>query len=268
MRLGRAQHVDALLDSRRADRAPDGSGARPSPRSARTHPGPNRPPYARRASTPWKSGVSASTAVSRVARLDRANRRRIVRRAAVRQVVAIDRGQHHVFEPHELDRARHVLRLLGIEPAARIAGIDRTEAAGAGANRAHQHDGGGAGVPALADVRALRLLADRAQPVLAHDLLDRTECGAGGQRRAQPRRLARIADGWAAAPGLMPSLIAVKPCGVRYFSPLLTGGRCGCVGSGRCRQLRRYLNRLAAIEGRRIQAAAAPAYRHPPTSPA
>ena len=108
-----------------------------------------------------------------IALLDRPHGRRVMRRAAVRQVVPIDRREHHVLEPHELDRARHVLRLLGIEPPPRIAGVDRAEAAGPGAYGAHEHDGGGAGIPAFADVGALRLLADGAQPMIANDLFRR-----------------------------------------------------------------------------------------------
>ena len=199
--------------SRRADRAPDASGARRSRRSAQTHraPSPARCPHPR--DTPAKSGVSASTAVCGVRALDGADGRRIVRRAAVRQVVAVDRGEHDVVQAHQLDRAGDVLGLLGIEPAARIAGIDRAEAASARAHRPHQHDGGGAGVPAFADVRALGLLADGAQTVLAHDVLDGLEARAARQRRPQPGRLASGRRGRLAA-DLMPSLMAVKPCGV------------------------------------------------------
>ena len=43
------------------------------------------------------------------------------------------------------------------------------EGAGAGAGVAHDHEGGVVLRPALADVRAARLLADRDQAVLAHD---------------------------------------------------------------------------------------------------
>ena len=153
--------------------------------------------------------------------LDRADAVRVVLRAAVRQVVAIHRREHDVLEAHELDGVRDVLRLLGIEPAARVAGIHRAEAAGARAHRAHQHDGGRAGVPALADVRALRFLADRGEPMLAHDALhgretfaapapSRAARGACASGRKRPRH----------GLALMPSRIAVKPCGVTYFSPL------------------------------------------------
>ena len=59
--------------------------------------------------------------------------------------------------------------LLGwIEPA-RQAGLDVAKGAGAGAHVAHDHEGGVALLPALADVGAAGLLAHRVQAVLAHD---------------------------------------------------------------------------------------------------
>jgi hypothetical protein len=107
-----------------------------------------------------------------------------MRCAAIGQIIPIDRGEHHVLEPHELDRTCNVLGLLGIEPPAWIARVHRAEAAGPRAHGSHEHDGGSARVPAFADVGALRLFADRAQAVVADDLFDRSEGGAGGQGRA------------------------------------------------------------------------------------
>src|SRR5688500_575428 len=96
-----------------------------------------------------------------------------MRRAAVIEIVAVDGGAHDVPESHQLHAARDVRGLFEIEPAAWIAGVDRAEAAGARAHRAHQHDGGRARVPAFADVRALRLFAYGGETVLAHDVPDR-----------------------------------------------------------------------------------------------
>ena len=98
-----------------------------------------------------------------------------MRRAAVGQVVAIDRGEHHVLQLISCTVRRGVGRLLRIEPAARIAGVHGAEAAGARAHLAHQHDRGRAGVPAFTDVRALGFLAHRGEPMLAHRLPDRVE---------------------------------------------------------------------------------------------
>jgi hypothetical protein len=98
-----------------------------------------------------------------------------------------------------------VLRLFSIKPAARIAGIDCAETAGARAHRAHQHDGRGARVPALTDVRALGFLAHGRQPVFAHraahEIVALTRCHLG----LQPRRLA----GQAVAIGVRARLNAV-----------------------------------------------------------
>src|SRR5690606_38903527 len=56
---------------------------------------------------------------------------------------------------------------------------------GAGADRAHQHDGGGAVAPALAHVRAVGFLTDSAQPMFADVALDRFEAVA--RRRLDPQ---------------------------------------------------------------------------------
>ena len=113
-----------------------------------------------------------------------------MRGAAVRQIIAIDGGQHHVAQLHQLDGARGVLGLLRIEPAVRVAGVDRAEAAGARAHRAHEHDGGSARVPALPDVGTLGLLAHGGEAMLpderAHGVVART----GGRPGLQPRGLA------------------------------------------------------------------------------
>ena len=116
-----------------------------------------------------------------------------VRRATIRQVVAIDRRQHDVLEAHQLHGARGVGGFVGVEPAARVAGVDGAETAGARAHLAHQHDRRGARVPALADVRALGFLAHGGEAMVAHGLLDGLEAGARRQRCPQPAGLA--ADG-------------------------------------------------------------------------
>src|SRR6185437_5921510 len=87
----------------------------------------------------------------------------------------------------------------------------RAKAARARADRAHDHDGRSAGVPALADVRAARLLTDRRQPMRAHRLAHEVIAGAKRQWSAQPRRLARqpAGIGNAAAAAFAPGLDAV-----------------------------------------------------------
>ena len=61
--------------------------------------------------------------------------------AAVRQVVAVDRGDHHVLQPQLFDRIGDVLRLERIERG-RQAGGDIAEGAGPRADLAHDHHGG------------------------------------------------------------------------------------------------------------------------------
>ncbi len=87
-------------------------------------------------------------------------------RAAIGQIVAIDRGDDDVRKAQLGDRLRHVLGLGRIErlrqPRRHVA-----EGAGARAGVAHDHHGGVALLPALADVGAGRLLAHRDEAVLA-----------------------------------------------------------------------------------------------------
>ena len=85
------------------------------------------------------------------------------RRAAVGEVVAVDRGQHEVLPAELGDGFGDALGLEPIDFALRAAGLDVAEAAAARARVAEDHDRRGAGAPALADVRAHRLLADRVQ---------------------------------------------------------------------------------------------------------
>ncbi len=125
----------------------------------------------------------------RAAGLDRADAIGVMARAAVGQVVAIDGRQHDVAKAHELDGARRVRDFVGIEPAVRVAGVDCAELARARAHRAHQHDRRSAVVPALADVRADRFLADRREPMLAHRRTQPLEALAGRHAGLQPRRL-------------------------------------------------------------------------------
>ena len=106
-------------------------------------------------------------------------------RAAVGQVVAGDRGHHDVLQPEARDRLGDPARLVVVEPG-RPAGLDVAEPAGAGARVAEDHDRGGALVPALADVRAVGLLADRVEVQAAEQALEVVVVLAGGQLRADP----------------------------------------------------------------------------------
>ena len=65
---------------------------------------------------------------------------------------------------------------------ARAAVGDRAVRAGARADVAENHERGGAVVPAFADVRAARFLADRVQVQLAHQRLEAQVVGRPGAR--------------------------------------------------------------------------------------
>ena len=71
------------------------------------------------------------------------------------------------------------------------AGLDRAEVAGARADVAEDHDGGGAAGPALAEVGALRALADGVELVFVHERADGVVAGAAGKFGAEPGRFTR-----------------------------------------------------------------------------
>ena len=114
---------------------------------------------------PLKSGTSTSTRAAGRSRFDRAGGRGEMSRAAVGQVVAIDRGDDHVVQAQARDRLGDSARLVGIERT-HFAMRDRAVGTIARAHVAHQHEGGRAMREAFADIRAARFLADRMQPQL------------------------------------------------------------------------------------------------------
>src|SRR3954468_4718218 len=110
-------------------------------------------------------------------------------RAVVGQVVAVDARDDRVAQAHLGDRARHAQRLERVVPG-RLARLDVAEAAAPGAGVAEDHEGGGAALPALPDVGARRLLADRVQPLRADEVGQLAVLGPAGRRHLEPRRLA------------------------------------------------------------------------------
>ena len=116
-----------------------------------------------------KSGVRISIVVAGAAARIAATVGGEMGRAAVGQVVAVDRGDHHVLQPHLRHRLADARRFGGIERPG-LAGGDVAEGAGPGADLAHDHHGRVRLLPALADVGAAGLLADGDQAVLAHDV--------------------------------------------------------------------------------------------------
>ena len=137
------------------------------------------------------------------ARADGADGLREMLRAAVGEIVAIDRGDHDVGEAELLRRLRDMHGLVRIERA-RQSGLDVAEGAGARAGVAQDHEGGVLLLPALADVGAAGLLAHGVQAVLAHDgvrrrialghrRLDADPVGLAQHGGVRPMRLFRVA---------------------------------------------------------------------------
>ena len=130
-------------------------------------------------------------------RLQRADRRGVVAGALVGDVVAVDRRDDDVLQAHLLRRLREAERLERVDRLARLAGVDVAVAAGAGAGLAEDLERRRPAAPALGDVRAARLFADRVQ-LRAVDQLLHVEVAAVLRRRAHlhPLRPARAVGDW------------------------------------------------------------------------
>ena len=119
-------------------------------------------------------------------------------RAAVGQVVAGDRRHDDVLEAHRLDGLRDATWLVGVEPG-RPARLDGAEPAGAGARVAEDHHGCRALVPALPEVGAAGLLADRVEVLGAHQAAQVAEAVASRDPGSKPLRVAPRGGGPAIA---------------------------------------------------------------------
>ena len=135
-------------------------------------------------STPRKSGVSTSIVAAGQLRPDRADRRRVVAGALVGDVVAVDRRDDDVLQPHLERGLREPERLERVDRLGRGARVDVAVAAGPGAGVAEDLEGRRAASPALRDVRAARLLADRVQPRAVDQLLHVEVAGRPATARA------------------------------------------------------------------------------------
>ncbi len=124
----------------------------------------------------------------RVFRLHRPHAGCVVTGTAISKIVPIHGRQHHIAQAHQLHGARGIGGLLLINPAARIARVHCTKAAGAGADITHQHDSGSTGTPALAHVRALGLFAHGRQAMLVYDGLHTVVRCATAHANTQPVR--------------------------------------------------------------------------------
>jgi hypothetical protein len=92
--------------------------------------------------------------------------------AAVGDVVAVDGGDDHVLQTHLEGRLREAERLERVWRRVGLAGVDVAVAAGAGARVAEDLECRGAAPPALGDVGAARLLADRVELRAVDQLAD------------------------------------------------------------------------------------------------
>jgi hypothetical protein len=93
-----------------------------------------------------------------------------MRRAAVGQVVAIDRGDDYMLQAKPRDRLGDSARFVDVQRT-HLAVRDRTVRAITRAHVAHQHEGGRAMRKAFADIRTARFLANRMQLELAENRL-------------------------------------------------------------------------------------------------
>jgi hypothetical protein len=100
---------------------------------------------------------------------DALNHQRENGRAAVGALVAVDAGDDGVLEVHGLDGLGYAVGFVPVERAG-AAVLDIAEAAGAGADIAQHEEGSGAPAPAVADVRAHGLFADRVQGLGPHEV--------------------------------------------------------------------------------------------------
>jgi hypothetical protein len=108
-------------------------------------------------------------------------------RAAIREIVAVDRGDDDVFEAKASDGIGNAPRLIGVKRG-RSPGRDVAEGASACANVAHDHHRCVPLLPAFPDVRARRLLANGMQPMIAHDRLCMDKAWRSGGTDAKPSR--------------------------------------------------------------------------------
>ena len=116
-------------------------------------------------------------------RLERADRRRVVAGALVGQVVPVDGRDDDVLELHLRRGVREPQGLERIRRVLGLAGLDVAVPAGARARVAEDLERRRPAAPALGDVRAAGLLADRVQVVAVDQLLD-VEVARVGARRA------------------------------------------------------------------------------------
>lgn len=90
---------------------------------------------------------------------------------AVAQIVAVNRGDHHVTQRHVGDGLRQLFRLVGVRRDRAAVG-HVAERAATGTDGAEDHKGGGTVVETLGQIRARGFLTDGVQAVFTHGGFD------------------------------------------------------------------------------------------------
>src|SRR5207245_245503 len=153
---------------------------------------------------------------------------RVQPRAAIRQVVTRDAGHGRVPQAHGGDGLRDPARLALVEWL-RLAGVDLAEVTPPGALLAADEEGRLAVLPALEDVRAAGLLADRVQALALDQVAQVRVLGAHLRPGLDPGRL--LLDRGGAVAHLEPQqLAAVRAHGDGAGAGAIRGG-----GAGGCR---------------------------------
>ena len=106
-------------------------------------------------------------------------------RAAVREIVSVDRRDYGVAQPHLLYGVGHADGFEQVYSFG-LAGVDGAVGACAGADVAKDHECGGAAVPALADVGTLGLSADGVELSAVEETLDSPVAVATGHLDFEP----------------------------------------------------------------------------------
>src|SRR4051812_10835175 len=91
-------------------------------------------------------------------------------RTAIGELVAVDAGDHAMFEAHRSNRFANAPRFVEVE-CRRTTGGDVAESAASRADIAEDHQRGGPSAPALAHVGALGALADGVKFLVVDKLL-------------------------------------------------------------------------------------------------
>src|SRR5690606_3487211 len=119
-----------------------------------------------------------------------ADRLREDRRAAIRQIITVHAGDDDVLELQVLDRVRDPPGLVPVQ-LGRHAVRDRAVFARTRAYITEDQERGRPGFPALADVRAARLLAHRVETLATHQPLEPEVVRPARRAHLQPRWLPR-----------------------------------------------------------------------------